>query len=87
MRKAALTIVLSAIVTLSASAMSRAEVRPLIEPDWWTFPDGWGYTDRGGCVRWNWQQRSWYDYCYWAYHTGGLRTRHVRPPVVVRVRD
>jgi hypothetical protein len=36
-------------------------------PDW----SGYGAipeSQAAGCWRWNWQQKSWYDHCWWANH-------------------
>jgi len=66
MTKLALMLVLSATVLCAMGSQSRAGDELL--PGWYGgyLPFGYGNAEEryaAGCLRWHWQNRSWYDHC------------------------
>lgn len=62
MRKFLISIGISAIVALGATSAARSDYRVLGDPptDYETYGD---VAFDANCMRWNWQQKSWYDIC------------------------
>lgn len=53
------------------------------EPSYWPGTHNWEPGIASGCWRWNWQQRSWYDYCPAYVRPTAFRHRYGVPRVIV----
>lgn len=83
MHKLSLGLAIAAVTTLATMGPSWSNGRILGDwpTDWWVYGDA---QNDPSCLRWNWQERSWYDLCWAARYP--LLWRRARGPAV-RAKD